>query len=205
MAIYRPKYRDPRTGKLVESDICWFEFEFKGERIRQSTHTANERAARQIEAAHRLRLAKGEAGIHERPPAPTLADFAPRFESAIMTLCAEKPATVDFYKKEMRRLLKDRPLAGARLIRARSRVATMGCEQQMEAAGGKEQPRPAPERRFPRNVGSDNLQLPQFRNCFYARVIYSIYGLVPAPASKQCQHPRASITYRWRKRRTRQQ
>jgi hypothetical protein len=34
MAIYRPKYRDPRTGRLVESDICWFEFEFEGERIR---------------------------------------------------------------------------------------------------------------------------------------------------------------------------
>jgi integrase len=115
MAVYRPKYRDPKTGKLVKSDICWFEFEFKGERIRQSTHTANEKAARQIEAAHRLRLAKGEAGIHERPPVPTLAGFAPRFESAIMMLCAEKPATVDFYKKEMRSLLADRQLAGVRL------------------------------------------------------------------------------------------
>lgn len=115
MAIYRPKYCDPKTGKLVESDICWFEFEFKGERIRQSTHTANEKAARQIEAAHRLRLAKGEAGIEERLPAPTLADFAPRFESAIQTLCAEKPATVSFYQEKLRRLLADRQLAGARL------------------------------------------------------------------------------------------
>jgi hypothetical protein len=113
MAIYRPKYRDPKNGKLVESEICWFEF--KGERIRQSTHTSNEKAARQIEAAHRLRLARGEAGIHERPPAPTLVDFTPRFESAIQMLCAEKPAAVDFYRKQMKRLVADRQLASARL------------------------------------------------------------------------------------------
>jgi hypothetical protein len=46
-----------------------------------------------------LRLAKGEAGIQERPPALTLADFVPRFESAIQTLCAEKPATIRFYQE----------------------------------------------------------------------------------------------------------
>jgi integrase len=51
----------------------------------------------------------------ERPPARTLKEFAPRFESAIVTLCAEKPATVDFYRKEMRRLLEDRQLSAARL------------------------------------------------------------------------------------------
>jgi hypothetical protein len=59
-------------------------------------------------------LAKGEAGILERPPAPTLKEFSPRFESAIVTLCAEKPAMVDFYRKEMWRLLEDRQLSAAR-------------------------------------------------------------------------------------------
>jgi integrase len=68
-----------------------------------------------MEAAHRVRLAKGEAGIMERPPSPTLAEFVPRFEAAIETLCAEKPATVGFYKEKLRRLLTDRMLAGARL------------------------------------------------------------------------------------------
>jgi integrase len=46
---------------------------------------------------------------------PTLADFAPRFESAINTLCTDKPATAEFYKKEMRRILADRQLSAARL------------------------------------------------------------------------------------------
>jgi integrase len=96
-------------------DTYWYEFQFNGERIQHSAQTGNKDAARQIEAAHRVRLAKGEAGIHERPPVPTLAEFGPRFESAIVTLCAEKPATVSFYKEKLRRLLADGKLAGERL------------------------------------------------------------------------------------------
>ena len=26
MAVYRPKYRDQKTGELVESEIWWYEF-----------------------------------------------------------------------------------------------------------------------------------------------------------------------------------
>jgi integrase len=96
-------------------DTYWYEFVFNSERIRASAQTGNKEVARQIEAAHRLRLARGEAGIRERPPAPTLQEFSPRFESAIVTLCAEKPATVKFYRAEMRRLLADRELSAARL------------------------------------------------------------------------------------------
>jgi integrase len=96
-------------------DTYWYEFQFNGERIQQSAQTGNKDAARQIEAAHRVRLAKGEAGIHDRPPVPTLAEFGPRFESAIVTLCAEKPATVSFYREKLSRLLEDRKLSDARL------------------------------------------------------------------------------------------
>jgi integrase len=96
-------------------DKYWYTFKFNGDRVAKSSKTGNKEAARQIEAAHRLRQAKGEAGIIERPPAPTLAEFAPRFESAIVTLCADKPATVRFYQEKLRRLLADKKLAGARL------------------------------------------------------------------------------------------
>ena len=93
----------------------WYEFQFNGERIQESAQTGNKDAARQIEAAHRVRLAKGEAGIAKRPPAPTLKDFSPRFERTIETDCADKPATVRFYKEKLRRLLGDPQLAGRRL------------------------------------------------------------------------------------------
>lgn len=96
-------------------DVYWYHFEFMGAHFQESAHTGNKDVARQIEAAHRTRLAKGEAGIHERPAAPTLAEFGPRFESAIVMLCADKPATVGFYQEKLRRLLADSALAGARL------------------------------------------------------------------------------------------
>jgi integrase len=95
--------------------VYWYEFSFNGERIRESARTGNDKAARQIEAAHRVRLAKGEAGIHEQPPAPTLAKFAPRFQREIETVCADKPATMGFYEEKLRRLLSDSQLAGAHL------------------------------------------------------------------------------------------
>jgi integrase len=87
--------------------VYWYEFIFKGERIRDTTKTGNQNAARQIEAARRLALAKGEAGIQDREPCPTLEAFAPRFEAEIETACADKPATVSFYKERMRRILAD--------------------------------------------------------------------------------------------------
>jgi hypothetical protein len=109
------RVRERTIAIYKRGDTYWYEFQFNGERIQASAQTSNKDAARQIEAAHRVRLAKGEAGIIERPPAPTLADFGPRFERAIVTLCADKPATVGFYREKLRRLLEDRDLAGARL------------------------------------------------------------------------------------------
>ena len=57
-------------------DTYWYQFQFNGERIQESAKTSNKDAARQIDAAHRVRLAKGQAGIVERPPAPTLKSSA---------------------------------------------------------------------------------------------------------------------------------
>jgi len=68
-----------------------------------------------MEAAHHTRLVEGRLGIEEKPPTPTLKEFAPRFEAAIVTLCAEKPATVGFYREKLRRLMADRKLSGLRL------------------------------------------------------------------------------------------
>ena len=96
-------------------DVYWYEFRFNGERIQESSQTSNKDAARTIEAAHRVRLAKGEAGINERPAAPTLADFGPRFTDAIKTLCANKPTTVSFYVSKLKSLLAHEPLASLHL------------------------------------------------------------------------------------------
>jgi integrase len=93
----------------------WYEFQFNGQRIRCSSKTTNKRAAGDIERAHRTALAKGEAGIFERGPVPTLKVFAQTFIDAIKVRCASKPRTVEFYLQQANRLLEFEPLAKSRL------------------------------------------------------------------------------------------
>ena len=55
-------------------NVYWYHFLFNGEHIQKSTKQGNPRTARQMEAACRTALAKGEVGITDRKPVPTLAD-----------------------------------------------------------------------------------------------------------------------------------
>jgi site-specific recombinase XerD len=103
MAIYK-------RGKYY-----WYSFIFNGERIQESTKQAKRSAARDIQAAMRTALAKGEVGIVERKPVPTLRAFGQRFVEYITVRCAVKPHTVSFYAKKLARLLEFEPLASARL------------------------------------------------------------------------------------------
>src|SRR5712671_2968451 len=96
-------------------DVYWYEFLFKGERIKESTRQGNQNTARTMESAHRTNLARGEVGIEERNATPTLKEFAKQFEPWMEMEYASKPATVRFYKEKLRRLLSDAPIAGARL------------------------------------------------------------------------------------------
>jgi len=95
--------------------VWWYGFVFNAERFQESTKQGNKRVAEQMEAAHKTSLAKGEVGIREKKAVPTLRDFALRFETAIETLCKDKPKTIDFYKERMRRLLDFPAMAGCRL------------------------------------------------------------------------------------------
>jgi hypothetical protein len=88
-------------------DVWWYRLQWQGRLIRNSAHVDNKRDAEQTEAAKRTALAKGEVGIREKKPTPTLAEFAPRFTAAIETVCAEKPATVSFYKARLKALLSE--------------------------------------------------------------------------------------------------
>src|SRR5947207_15221795 len=55
--------------------VYWYHFLWNGTHIQESTKQGNPRVARQMEAAHRTSLAKGEVGIREKKPIPTLAAF----------------------------------------------------------------------------------------------------------------------------------
>src|SRR5262245_22248394 len=95
----------------------WYNFWFDGKHIQASTKQKNARKASQMESAHKTRLAMGQVGIEERKPAPTLREFAKRFKEHCEVRCADKPATVEFYKSKLERLLEFQLLADSRLDR----------------------------------------------------------------------------------------
>jgi integrase len=102
--------------KRGKGGIYWYEFVWKEDRIRESTRQTNPRVARQIEAAHRTSLAKGEVGIRDRKTAPTLKDFAEQdFKAYVESTFTEKPKTKDYYLHGVKFLCAYEPLARERL------------------------------------------------------------------------------------------
>src|SRR3984885_10445432 len=62
-------------GTFKRGSVYWYKFQFNGVLFRESTKQGNDKVARQMEAAHRTSLAKGEVGIRDKQPVPTLKYF----------------------------------------------------------------------------------------------------------------------------------
>jgi integrase len=92
----------------------WYSLLWEGKRIRRSTKQSSKRAAEQLEAAHRTRLALGEADIAPRKKV-TLREFVDVFNEYVRVRSADRPYTVRFYKRTSARLLEYEPLASALL------------------------------------------------------------------------------------------
>jgi integrase len=99
--------------KQAKSKNWWYKFNWNGEPLRESTKQTNKRVAEQMEAAHRTRLAKGEVGIRERKPVPTLSKFAEdKFLPFVRSTKSEKPRTITFYETTVSNLKSFAKLAG---------------------------------------------------------------------------------------------
>lgn len=99
-------------------NVYWFHFLFNGEHIQKSTKQGNPRTARQMEAAYRTALAKGEVGIVEKKPSPTLADFIEdRFRPwARATFEQASPKTwTGWYRTQLTNISAYQPLAKRKL------------------------------------------------------------------------------------------
>ena len=85
--------------------IWWYKFNWNGENVRESTKQTNKRVAEQMEATHRTSLAKGEVGIRDRKPAPTVAEFPKNdFMPHVRAHFADKPATLAYYQIQVKHL-----------------------------------------------------------------------------------------------------
>jgi len=97
--------------------VYWYHFWFNGDHIQESSKQGNPRVARQMEAAHRTALAKGEVGIRDKKPAPTLKQFAQQFLDNAGAGRKQEPkaSTKVFYADALNQMLKCEPLASARM------------------------------------------------------------------------------------------
>src|SRR5438552_13070797 len=84
--------------------VCWYKFMWNGQLIRESTKQGSDKVARQMEAAHRTALAKGEVGIRDKKQSLTLAKFCDeRFEPWAKSTFRSSPKTwLDFYRVGLR-------------------------------------------------------------------------------------------------------
>jgi integrase len=96
--------------------IYWYKFMWNGEPVRESTKQRNDKVARQMEAAHRTALAKGEVGIREKKAIPSLDAFArSQFLPWAEATFSAKPKTWLWYRNGARRLLECHELVGSNL------------------------------------------------------------------------------------------
>jgi integrase len=107
-----------KCGERGACGVYWYKFMWEGKLIRESTKQGNDKVARQMEAAHRTSLAKGEVGIRDKTRSFTLVEFIDsRFEPwARSTFEKTSPKTwFDYYRVGLRNIRAFKPLAGAKL------------------------------------------------------------------------------------------
>src|SRR5258706_15873053 len=76
-----PNLTCSKCGERGSCGVYWYKFMWQGKLIRESTKQGNDKVARNMESAHRTSLAKGEVGLREKKPSPTLVTFIDsRFE-----------------------------------------------------------------------------------------------------------------------------
>src|SRR5712691_12222196 len=94
---HRRKHSGRREGRLMaiykRGGTYWFEFIFEGRRIRRSTKTRSGKAARDIESAYRIKLAKGEVGLEEPKRVPTFSTALKEFLAWSELQHAARPST----------------------------------------------------------------------------------------------------------------
>src|SRR5229473_3055587 len=88
-------------GKCGERGSCgvyWYKFMWQGKLVRESTKQGSDKVARQMEAAHRTSLAKGEVGIRDKKRVLSLAEFCEKRFAPWVESTSSLKTWRDFYR-----------------------------------------------------------------------------------------------------------
>jgi hypothetical protein len=81
MAVYRPTYKDPKSGKQVKSSVYWVEFTLAGKRVRESSKTTRKTIATEYAKRRRLELEQAYAGMPIEDPTSRIRSVKEILES----------------------------------------------------------------------------------------------------------------------------
>src|SRR5579863_605938 len=65
MAVYRPQYKDKKTGRMKHTKIWYYEFIFAGRLVKESAKTTSKTVAKLAEQSRRRELEKGFNGLSD--------------------------------------------------------------------------------------------------------------------------------------------
>src|SRR6266571_7098508 len=105
----------PKCGKRGSCGVYWYKFMWQGRLVRESTKQGNDKVARQMEAAHRTSLAKGEVGIRDKKPVLSLAEFCDKRFAPWTESTSSLKTWRDFYRVGLMAIRAYTPLASLAL------------------------------------------------------------------------------------------
>ncbi|MFZ0309143.1 MAG: site-specific integrase [Candidatus Sulfotelmatobacter sp.] len=140
MSIYKrgcdKKGPDGTCSKCGERGSCgvyWYKFMWNGTLVRESTKQGNDKVARQMEAAHKTSLAKGEVGLREKKAVPTLTEFCRKRFAPWAESTSSLKTWRDFYRVGLMAIEAYSPLASLTLDAITTeRIADFGSHRQAQ-------------------------------------------------------------------------
>jgi integrase len=81
MAVYRPTYRDSKTGETKQARVWWYHFSFAGRRVQESSKSTRKTIAIDAEKKRRLELERAYAGLPSEVPADRIVTVNERVKA----------------------------------------------------------------------------------------------------------------------------
>jgi integrase len=107
MAVYRKQYRDKGTGRVVRSQIWWYDFTFAGRRIQESSKSTRKTIAVEAEKKRRLELERRFNHVEDnrRERIRCIAELATEFLEAYKLRNARSATFAAYALGHIKRLL----------------------------------------------------------------------------------------------------